>query len=537
MILAAHARTPTPQETMTLKRFTSPSSARRPVSAAVVAVVAGWLGLAHPALANEAELLRKIADLTQQLEALKAQVLANQEAQRKATEQVRERVQRAEERSHERWLTLGGDYQFRVDSLSGRSVAHRSLAPDGSTTDVPALRPRNDVLLSNRLGLDFTARATENFSLSARLLMFKAFGSDDNASASGRFFADRLGVFDGTLGHVPSSGFLAVDRVTATWTNLFDQDIWLSVGRRPSTGGAPSHLRQNLRHPGTAGTPALMVDYAFDGVTLGWAPEWDDLPGAHIKACLGRGFESGFTAADRPALRDTDTMGISVVPIDTDPLRAWLRWNRVSELFDTPRMQTAAFGSVQPRVNLGDVDAFGMGVQVLRKRVGPGDLHAFAEVATSRTTPQRLNAQGLGLLLGQPTSAEPLQARSGHAVYVGLRYDLPTRTKLGYEFNQGSRYWISFVPAAGNPWTSKLGTRGEVHELYLIHDLQNRPLASAIAKTFFRLGVQFYDFKHTGSNDWLGAPVSLAAVTPSTVQRLVPVSRALNAYATLEVKF
>jgi hypothetical protein len=501
------------------------------------ALVVATLGLPAAASASEDELLRRIADLTQQLEALKAQVLANQEAQRKATEQVRERVQRSEERSHERWLTLGGDYQFRIDSLTGRSLPHSTLAADGTVVSVPALRPRNDLLMSNRLGLEFTARATENFSLSARVLMFKAFGSDDAASTSGRFFADRVGVFDGTLGHVPSSGFLAVDRVTATWTNLFDQDMWLSVGRRPSTDGAPTHLRQNLRHPGTAGTPALMVDYAFDGITVGWAPEWDDLPGAHVKVCFGRGFESGFTAADLPTLRDTDTLGISVVPIDTDPLRAWLRWNRVSDLFDMPRMQTAAFGSVQPRVNLGDVDALGAGVQVLRKRFGPGDLHAFAELAGSRTSPQRLNADGLGLLVGQLGAPEPLQARSGHAVYLGLRYDLPSRTKVGYEFNRGSRYWISFVPAAANPWTSKLGVRGQVHELYLIHDIQNRPLASAFAKTFFRLGVQFYDLDHTGSNDWLGTPLPLSAVAPGTLLRLAPVSRAVNAYATLEVKF
>jgi hypothetical protein len=489
------------------------------------------------AVASEAELLEKIANLTQQLEALKAQVLANQEAQRKATEQVRERVQRSEERSHERWLTLGGDYQFRVDSLAGRSLPHSTLAADGTTLQVPALRPRNDLLMSNRLGLEFTARATENFSLGVRLLMFKAFGGDDAATSGGRFFADRVGVFDGTVGHVPSNGFLVVDRVTATWTNLFDQDLWLSVGRRPSTDGAPTHLRQNLRHPGTAGTPALMVDYAFDGLTVGWAPEWDDLPGAHVKVCLGRGFESGFTSPGAPSLRDTDTLGISVVPIDTDPLRAWLRWNRVDNLFDAPRMQTAAFGSVQPRMNVGDVDALGFGVQVQRKRLGPGDLHAFAELAGSRTSPTGLNADGLGLLVGQLGATEPLQARRGHAFYLGLRYDLPGRTKIGYEFNRGSRHWISFVPAAATPWTSKLGVRGQVHELYLIHDIQNRPLASASAKTFFRLGVQYYNIEHTGSNDWLGTPLPLSAVLPGTLLRLVPVSRAVNGYATLEMKF
>lgn len=125
--------------------------------------------------------------------------------------------------------------------------------------------------------------------------MYKSFGNGDTAATSGNFFADRVGVFDGTQGHVPGDGKLAVDEIYATWSNILDQPVWFSVGRRPSTGGIPSHLRQNDPKPGNGGIPALLVDYAFDGMTLGFAPDFDALPGAYAKLCYGRGFENGFT--------------------------------------------------------------------------------------------------------------------------------------------------------------------------------------------------------------------------------------------------
>ena len=151
---------------------------------------------------------------------------------------------------------------------------------------------KNDLLYTNRFGLNLKAKATQNVTFTTRLLMYKAFGNGDTAATSGTFFADRIGVFDGT-GARPGDGKPVVDQAYATWSNIADQPIWFSVGRRPSTNGTPSNLRQNNESPGNGGTPALLVDYAFDGMTLGMAPDIDALPGAYAKVCYGRGFESG----------------------------------------------------------------------------------------------------------------------------------------------------------------------------------------------------------------------------------------------------
>ena len=45
--------------------------------------------------------------------------------------------------------------------------------------------------------------------------------------------------------------------------------------------------------------PGLLVDYAFDGATLGVAPDIDALPGAYAKICYGRGFDAGFKSSDK----------------------------------------------------------------------------------------------------------------------------------------------------------------------------------------------------------------------------------------------
>jgi len=153
-------------------------------------------------------------------------------------------------------------------------------AQSGNLALVPAYKPKNETLYTNKFSLDLTAKATQDVTVHAKLDMYKAFGSQTDQTTMGNYFADRVGVFDGTLSHVPSNSLLNVDRVFATWSNILDQPLWFSVGRRPSTNGAPSNLRLNNERPGNGGTPALLVDYAFDGMTVGYAPDIDALPGA-----------------------------------------------------------------------------------------------------------------------------------------------------------------------------------------------------------------------------------------------------------------
>ncbi|MDR3580847.1 MAG: DUF3373 domain-containing protein [Oryzomonas sp.] len=542
--------------------------------------------------ADDGEVLQKIDNLYKEIDTLKSS------------------VKKVEDKSLGKWLTIGGEYRFRYDYLSGatkpftdvtatfnnaqsqlqqgyfnaaaagNSAATQQFAgaiagmtsfsqqmaqvktynqalsflganqamlgPQGLgayAVAVPSYKPEEPTLYTNMLNLDLHIKATENVTTTVRLAMYKVFGSqDDQAVDNGGaapFFADRVGVFDGTLAHVPSSSYLDVDRAYATWSNIADQPLWFSVGRRPSTNGAPSNLRLNNERPGNGGTPSLLVDYAFDGMTIGYAPDIEALPGAYAKVCYGRGFDSGFRSTPANSIADTDMLGIAVIPVDTDPLRVWLQWNRGFNIFDAPTMNNTYFGNTAPKANLGDIDWWGAGFMSTFKKVGSGDLNVFADTALSVTHPNgNVSSQfGFqGLMTGGFFAPEAPTSKTGWAVSTGLRYDLPSKTKLGFEYNHGSKDWITFAPASDDMWTSKVGTRGNVYEAYVIQELKLKPISSYFSKTFIRIGYQYYDFDYTGSNNWVGAPVKMSDVK-GQMMALTPLAHATDIYTTLEVHF
>ncbi len=404
----------------------------------------------------------------------------------------------------------------------------------------PAYKPKNETLYTNKFSLDLSAKATQDITVHAKLDMYKAFGSQSDSTTMGGYFADRVGVFDGTLSHVPSDSLLNVDRAFATWSNILDQPLWFSVGRRPSTNGAPSNLRLNNERPGNGGTPALLVDYAFDGMTVGYAPDIEMLPGAYAKVCYGRGFDSGIKTASN-SIKDTDMLGVAIIPVDTDPLRVWMQYNRGYNIFDFPAMNNTMFGNTAPAVNLGSIDWYGVGAMSTLKKVGPGNLNFFTDLGLSVAHPggnvsQNAGFQGLmsGEFFAQDTNR---QDRTGWAVYAGVRYDLPSKTKIGFEFNHGSKNWITFAPAADDMWTSKVGTRGNVYEPYIIQELDLKPISSYLSKAFFKLGYQYYDFEYTGSNNWVGAPKKISEIQSTDLMMMAPMKSAHDIYGTFEVKF
>ncbi|HAZ14676.1 MAG: hypothetical protein A2X86_12520 [Bdellovibrionales bacterium GWA2_49_15] len=535
------------------------------------------ISLPHAVFSSEQELEKKIEALNVEINSLKTK----------------------SERSMDTWLMIGGDFRFRVDGLGAESKVYtnanmtfdnayaNAVAADvaGNTQanvsgfntfaknmklvsgyaesknflannaamlagmgaaaqQVAAYKPKNETLYTNRAGFDLHAKATKDVTVNARLVAYKTFGVNDDQAVTGSgnppFFADRVGVFDGTTGHVPSSSGLSIDRAYATWSNIAEQPLWFSVGRRPSTNGSPTHLKLNNPAPGNGGTPALLVDYAFDGMTVGIAPDIDKLPGAYAKFCYGRGYESGISKPTGNSLKDTDMIGVAIVPVDTDPLRIHLQWNRGSNIFDFPTMDGTYFGNTSPSVQLGSIDWFGTGVLSTLKNVGPGTLNLFAEIAMSRTRANNNvsgNAGFQGLLTGSFLNPEAPSNKTGEAVYLGMRYDLASLTKLGFEYNRGTKNWITFAPAADDMWTSKAGVRGDVYETYIIQELGFKPLSSYHSKAFFKLGYQYYNFEYTGSNNWVGAPKKIDDLAATDMQLMTPLKTAHNIYGTFEVKF
>jgi hypothetical protein len=429
-------------------------------------------------------------------------------------------------------LEIGLDYRFRMDSLKGivpdyMAYTGNPLAPaptSGYTVE-------NKTVFMNRFGMHLKANPVEDVTMKARLDMYKVSGHQTSNPVMGQFFADHyVATNDGTVSHIPEDSIMRVDYAYATVSNIFGAPIWYSVGRRPSTGGIPSNIRQNNEKMGTAGIPSLMVNYAFDGMTLGVAPDIDALPGFYTKLCYGRGYDSGFQAKGSAGPKDTDFYGLNSALYDTDNLHVELQLQTGRNIFDAP-------SDAGVTANLGNINWLG---GVVMGKVS--SLNLFATAAASKTDANGKAAGSGPGLLNDPRldGSVPTDNHKGYAVYVGGRYDIAsTGTKLGVEYNHGSKNWISMVPAEDDLWTSKLGTRGDVYEIYIIQSLNRKAIAKK-GEAFIRLGYQLYKFDYSNSNNWVGAPhkISDMSLTNGMLQEgLIPVEKAQDLFLTFDVRF
>jgi|SRR5208283_741987 len=534
-----------------------------------------------PAFAvDQGDLMQKIDELSKELDRLKQQMSELQNKETTKDERITNVEKKTalvekitdEQKAATSWFQIGGDFQTRLDSLTGTTVPIGGVL-FGDNTNGNKIGINN--VITNRFGLNLQAKATEDVTVKARLLMYKIWGEESSAPVSANsivggnaFFADKFFNFDGNIAHIPMDNTLRVDQAYATWANIFNEPIWFSIGRRPSTGGVPTNLRQNTEKIGDAGTPGLMVDYAFDGGTIGAAPDIDALPGAYAKFCFGKGFDNGFqdgSSTNANGVRDVWLIGMQVAPYVTDTVDIEFQWNRALNLFAFPEANsfnftvnepipgypsnfTSPINVSVPNTNVGNIDAFGASIMGKIQNLGIGDLNLFISPGLSWSHPNGgyvdfnpLSQPG-GPMLGHyglmwNGTGSSSQAHVGDAVYLGERYDIKkTGTKIGLEYNYGSKEWITFVPASDDLLTAKLGTRGSVYEAYIIQGLNAKPIAKR-GNAFFRLGYQYYDFDYTNSNNWLGSPQKISDMNARSIQLFSPVKHAQDLYATFNVVF
>ena len=115
---------------------------------------------------------------------------------------------------------------------------------------------------------------------------------------------------------VTNGDMLRVERAYFTWHS---PKLYLSIGRRPSTGGAPLNFRND--EPRGGSPLGSVVNFQFDGATLGWHISEQST----FRLCYGVGYESGWgngellrTPADR--LSDASFFGFNWDIVDTDEL-------------------------------------------------------------------------------------------------------------------------------------------------------------------------------------------------------------------------
>jgi len=535
------------------------------------------------------DLEQKIEELSRQLDALKAELAKQNEAMAEVSGQVEDMADLLDEKS-ESWdlaarFKLYGDFRARFDYMSATAASQYSasqivtgmayalpgfgfgsgpytydqirMAVAGMSMYSPAERAGmfqamgispnpeqdfdSDTMFTNRFRLNMRVKATENIEFKGRLAMYKAWGMESNPTSYGDgsdpFTLDSF-YWDGNSTRQPKDNVLRVDRAFVNWNNIAGLPMWFSIGRRPTTDGPPAHLRMGTDQ--RMATPVNFMDYPFDGISLGYAYAWgnDALGTGRIRFCYGRGFENGLNTG----LDDMDFAGFSWDVFKKGPrfmnIQAFGAFNLVNTpdgvTFGNPlEMGGLVSGNgILDRANLGDIYHTSM-VYMDRYQ----NLNYFIAAGWSHTKPDAYDEMGTSLLTSWWGD---LEDQDGYSIYLGVRYDLPdVGLKIGAEYNWGSEYWISMTPGHDDLFNSKLATRGQVFEVYLIYDLPTGEAISKYAKTFVRLGYQYYKYDYTGSGTWLGKPVDVdeLASDPFNAQFYPAVDDQQQIYLTFEAYF
>lgn len=363
----------------------------------------------------------------------------------------------------------------------------------------------NDVLYTSRLRLQMDSEVAENLTFAGRLGMYKPWGDSSGVQVlNGQ--SNSLNI-DGTTVGVPNSDILRVERAYFDWKNIGGAPVYLSIGRRPSTGGAPLHLRQDEPRGGTP--MGSLINFQFDGITAGWHLNEKST----VRLCYGLGYESGFGNGEQlkmPAdrLKDAHFLGVNWDIWSTDQMFVQATVARAFDVTDgfnglvvlpNNPLTGAPVGApvvmrFTPSANLGDID---LGSLVVMRRDGPLDW--FASINFNRSDPNGVTTPFGGLF------SDPFQTpekQDGNMWYAGLRYSLPNeQTRVGFEYNHGSKYWFNFAVAEDDIVAPKTSARGNVWELYATHRINKKFIA--------KLDYMRYDYEYSGSGWQLGDPKQL----------------------------
>lgn len=422
----------------------------------------------------------------------------------------------------------------------------------------------NDIFYTTRLRLNLKAKVWDNVSFAGRLSMYKNWGDSTGVQV---FDSWRSFTMDGTSSGNTSGDWLRVERAYFDWKNINGSEFYLSIGRRPSTYGPPSHYRENEMRGGTPS--GHLVNFNFDGATLGYnLGEITGIEGQVVRFCYGQGFESQWGNGEMfgdIVTKDTHLGGFNIDAINdgtnflqftlfgakdvNDGFKGTMAFpTQLAGIFaptmyqDMQKFDNFNFVTrVQPSGVIGDMYLGGIGFA----REEANDIKWFASLGWTRAEPNgnagmfggmlsdaifeaELNSTGTEIIM-VPKTSDDTETKDGYGIYVGVQIPAPYG-KLGLEYNYGSEYWTPFTQAQDDPIGSKLATRGHVAEAYYIFDIN--------PKMFIKLAGLYYDYEYTGSGTPVGAPQKIDDVLAGSAYSMLPVvDTAFDVNASLTINF
>ncbi len=422
----------------------------------------------------------------------------------------------------------------------------------------------NDIFYTSRLRLNMKADVWDNVKFSGRLLMFKNWG---DSTGSQVFDSWNRFTMDATNSGNTTGDVVRVDRAYFDWSNIADSGFYLSIGRRPSTGGPPLHFRENELRGGTPTGNVMSLN--FDGITIGRNIEdWTGIEGMVARFCYGQGFESEWGNGEmfnEIVTKDTHFAGFNIDILNDGTNFLQMTAFRAMDLNDGfkgviafPTQYGAMFAPtlyndmqkfpnfnfvtrVQPSVTVGDIDLGGVvfsrqednginwfvsgGMTILRPNNNAG---MFGGMGSDAIFEAQLNSTGSEVIMA-PVVATKADDEEGFGFFAGVQVPAPMG-KFGLEYNYGSEYWTPFSQAQDDALGSKIATRGHVGEAYYIFDINPR--------MFIKIAGLYYDFEYTGSGSPVGKPQKVDDVKDGKAYSLMPVvDTAYDLNASLTVQF
>lgn len=410
---------------------------------------------------------------------------------------------------------LGDQYNFQ--DLQAAMAAMQSFPP--AVTDpimqqlaqdnyVPGYSFKDDTIRTSRLRLEMKGDVGHNVDFYARLAMYKVWGDSTGVQV---FNGQPTSInWDGSQTTYPNSDDIVhVERAYFNWKRILGTGAFMSIGRRPSTDGVPLNFRNDEPRGGTP--MGSLFNYQFDGVTLGY--KISDY--STLRLCYGVGFESGWGNASqlkRPADRLDDAIFYGLVwdVWDTPSMYVHLIAARAEDITDGfPGSVVMPYDPIngeelppvpmryEPSGTIGNMDLAGF---VVARRDGPFDY--FLSYGWMESDPTTYTSPFGGMLTDPFDTPE---SHTGNMVYIGGRYSFnEERTKIGLEYNEGSKYWFNFAMSEDDFLAPKSSARGDVWEAYLTHRIRDRFI--------FKLAYIDYQYDYSGSGWLLGAPKKLSSV-------------------------
>ena len=383
-----------------------------------------------------------------------------------------------------------------------------------------------DNFFRNKLNLNLFSTIGENMTFDGTISMYKNWS--DNTPNAGS-------TYDSSLGARPNTEALSFTRAYINWKKEIIENIpmVLTFGRLPSSKGTSYDFQNNSVRQATFS--ALDFDGAADGfIITALTDKVSGLKNSSLRFAFGKGYQFDEASMHTPnmplesAIEDTNVIGAfaeAAIPTYPDSMIQVGYVNAMDMIADpTNSEMSTMFGSpvTIPNTNVGDLELLSAAGFI--KNVNQSNIDVFAHYTRSTATPSDTPFAGaVGLL----SNGADTTKKEGSAYWIGARYNMDNGWKIGGEYNEGSKYWMSFTSGSESIY-NKLATRGSATEAYLIVPI-NRYAS-------FKFGYLNIDYKYTGSGMHLGEPVAIKDA-PVGMDGKPLVDKMVSYYFNLEVRF